>query len=129
MRELSLCALNIHGATSKLEQSVLIHFFAKYDIVSLSELKHSYPITLPGFSFIRSRINPEHIQRGGVGVFIKHYLWQHVHNISTLDDQVWFSINVHLDVCIYHLVTHDTIQCNLLLQYNNIAKIAIIYLS
>ena len=59
--------------------------------MSLSELKHSYPITLPGFNFIRSRINREHTQRGGVGVLIKRYLWQYVHNI--LDDQVWFSIN------------------------------------
>jgi hypothetical protein len=84
--------VNIHGATSKLERSNIIELFNKYDVVFLSELKHTYPLTIPGFQYIRSRVITEEEHRGGVGILIKQYLWPEVHDIDINHDQVWFSL-------------------------------------
>jgi len=46
---------------------------------------------------------PAEVPKGGVRVFINHYLWRHIHNISILDDQVWFSMNGIPD-CTFGLV-------------------------
>ena len=69
-----------------------MNLFTNYDILCLSELKHCYCINLPGYKFIRSRVIATESHRGGVGVFVKHHLWPSVHNISILNDQVWFNI-------------------------------------
>jgi hypothetical protein len=90
---LSIISLNIHGATSKLEDIPCQDLFSRHDIIFLSELKHSYPIRLPGLKCIRSRIIKGQENRGGVAVLFKHYIWQEVHNIDTLEDQVWFNLH------------------------------------
>ena len=84
--------MNIHGATSKIEQSNIIELFNKYDVVCLSELKHTYPLTIPGFQYIRSRVITGEEHRGGVGILIKQNLWPEVHDIDINHDQVWFSL-------------------------------------
>ena len=78
--------------------------FTKYDIISLSEIKHCYPTSIPGFKYIRSRITPGTSHRGGVGVFISHKLWPDITNIDCNEDQVWFSLQNIPDTifgCVY----------------------------
>jgi len=70
----------------------MINLFNKYDIVCLSELKHSYPLSLPGFNCLRSRIITDEEHRGGVAVMIKSALWPEVHCIDSNHDQVWFTM-------------------------------------
>ena len=92
-KQLSILSLNINGATSKVESKVCCDLFNQYDIVCLSELKCSYPLSLPGYKCPRSRVVPGEEMRGGVAVFIKTYLWNYVHCVSSLHDQVWFKLH------------------------------------
>lgn len=85
-------SINSHGANSKLESSDVQSFFSEYDIISLCEIKHTYYISIPGYTFIRSKKIIGEEKRGGVGVFIKHTLWHDVQNIITDKDQVWFEM-------------------------------------
>ena len=91
--QMSILSLNINGATSKLESKVCCELFHKYDIVCLSELKCSYPLSLAGFKCIRNRVIPGEELRGGVAVFFKNFLWEEVHSVSSVRDQVWFKIH------------------------------------
>ena len=63
-----------------------------HDIVFLSELKHSYPIELSNFKYLRSTFLPEESKRGGIGVFFKKYIWPDIYNLRILNDQIWFKI-------------------------------------
>ena len=89
---ISLLSVNIHGATSKIEQSNVLELFNKYDIVFMSEIKHTYPLSIPGFHYIRSRVVTGEEHRGGVGILFKHYLWPEVHDVDINHDQVWFRL-------------------------------------
>ena len=65
----------------------------KHDIVSLLELKHAYPMSLPGYTFVRSRIIEGEQSRGGVGVFFRNSIWSDVCDLECARDQVWFRLH------------------------------------
>ena len=66
--------------------------FNEYDCVCMSELKHIYPLSIPGFNYLRSRVTPGEDHRGGVGILIKQHLWPEVYDIDISHDQVWFHL-------------------------------------
>ena len=90
--KVTIFALNIHGASSKTENRNFISLCNKYHIVILTEIKHAYPMSVPGFVCIRSKIVPKEENRGGVCVMIQTRLWSKVYNIRIEPDQVWFSL-------------------------------------
>ena len=90
---LSILSLNIHGATSKLEQSNLLHKLNQYDIVYLSEVKHTYPLSIPGYTCVRSRTVDGEELRGGVAILFKSQIWPEVHNLFCEYDQIWFKLH------------------------------------
>lgn len=63
-----------------------------YDIVYVSELKHSYPLSIPGYTSIRSKVVTGEEHRGGVAIFFKLNIWPDVYNIRVEQDQIWFQI-------------------------------------
>ena len=90
---LTIFAINIHGATSKTEDDNFISLCNKYNIIILTEIKHTYPMSVPGFKCIRSKVMPNEENRGGVIVMIHAGLWPKMCNISVEPDQVWFSLS------------------------------------
>ena len=97
MSPLSMISLNINGATSKLEERRCIELLTQYDIICLSEIKCDYPFWLqmqPGYRCIRSRIIPGEEKRGGVAVLFKECIWNSVHDIVIVKDQVWFYVTL-----------------------------------
>ena len=68
------------------------------DIVAISELKHAFPFSFPGFSVLRSRIIDGEEHRGGVAVCIKPFLVKFIHNVRLEYDQVWFQLTLTADV-------------------------------
>ena len=110
MSQLSMISLNINGATSKLEERRCIELLTQYDIICLSEIKCDYPFSMPGYRcIIRSCIIPGEEKRGGVAVLFKECIWNSVHDIVTVKDQVWFSVrcfqNSSSEQCTLPLVT------------------------
>ena len=94
MSQLSMIILNINGAASKMEERRCIELLTQYDIICLSEIKCDYPFSMPGYRCIRSRIIPGEEKRGGVAVLFKECIWNSVHDIFTVKDQVWFYVTL-----------------------------------
>ena len=86
---MEICSWNINGAFSKLDDLLFLHNF---DIISISEIKHAYVFALPGFNMIRSSVVEGEEHRGGVALFYRHDLAQHLHHIERSVDQVWFQL-------------------------------------
>ena len=64
----------------------------QYDIIFLSELKCQYTISYAGFHCIRSELIPNEMNRGGIAVMFKNWLWPCVYSVTRLKDQVWFKL-------------------------------------
>ena len=86
-----MIALNINGATSKLETLACLKLLNRYDIVILSEIRCNYPFSVPGFRCIRSATMPGEDTRG-VAILFKLCIWSCVYSVFTTRDQVWFSL-------------------------------------
>ena len=84
--------MNINGLSSKIENLVIVELFLNYDIIFISELKCHYSFSLPGFTCIRSELIPGEMNRGGVAVLFKDYLWPSVYDVTKEKDQVWFRL-------------------------------------
>ena len=97
MNSISLFSWNIHGSLSKLDNLYIVSLF---DIVIISEVKHGYAFSLPGFDSIRSTIVAGEEHRGGVAVFYKHYIAPYLHHVETSVDQVWFQLTFMPDTWI-----------------------------
>ena len=85
-------SLNINGITSKIENAIFLNLFRQYDIIFLSELKCSYPFSIPGYVCIRSDIVKGEEFRGGVAVLFRSPIWKFVYDIQKEHDQVWFRL-------------------------------------
>ena len=85
---LQIISLNIHGVKSKLENPTCSSLFMNYDIVFLSEIKCTYPFSLPGFHCLRSEIVCGQEGRCGMAVLFKHATWNQVFDVQRLKDQV-----------------------------------------
>ena len=68
---LKYCSWNIAGFNDKNNSIDFITYIIQFDIVFLSEIKSSRPISLPGFSVAAQCSENGH---GGVALLIKHYL-------------------------------------------------------
>ena len=63
-----------------------------YDIVYFCEIKCVYSFTLAGFKCVRSKMIAGEESRGGVAVLFKSHIWNDVHSVCSLKDQVWFRL-------------------------------------
>ena len=95
MNNIRILSWNINGAFNKLDS--VWRSLQEYDIIMLSELKHGYPFSVPGFTVLRSShaLGEEH--RGGVAVCVKDYLNTYIYGVESLIDQIWFRLSVFPD--------------------------------
>ena len=97
-KPIHVLAWNINAAKTKLEKDNIINILCKYDIVSLSEIKTSLRVSLPGYIAFTSR-NRDAPSRGGVCVLVKEYLRDTIMEVDTsTPDQVWLSLSCAVGV-------------------------------
>ena len=90
--EIKVLSVNINRVSSKLEDQRCLKVFCAYDIVCLSEVKCSYPFSMPGYKCIRSNVIAGEEKRGGVAVLLKNHLFDKLYRTQIIKDQVWFSL-------------------------------------
>lgn len=107
-KELSICAWNMHGLSTKLNNPDFFDFVCKFDIIILTETWFSYDINLSfnGYSyknFIRKKNckKSNDGNRGGITVLYKEFLEDGIRFIqnSLSDNFVWLELNKNFFNC------------------------------
>ena len=85
-----MLSVNVNGNLSNLEKSDCISMMNEFDLVVLIEIKCDFVFSVPGFVMLRSS---NHQLRGGVALLVRNNLWEDVHDVQLLDDQIWFRLS------------------------------------
>ncbi len=89
MYKIRILSWNINKVCTKFEKVHVQQLLLEYDVISITEVKTSLPVSLPGYVTFRSKVVGS-ADRGGTVVCIKNWLSHYVFNIDTgIGDQVW----------------------------------------
>ena len=97
--ELSVCYWNEGSARDKLSAKHVQTILRKYDVVFISEIKDRGDLHFSGYRFFRDKYR--HPNRGGICVFIKHYLCVDIKHVDFVrDNSIWIEFIFLKDVVI-----------------------------
>ena len=75
-----------------MENEKILKLLSKYDIIWIAELKNNIDVHLPGFKCYRNA--KRYANHGGLCVFIKYYLVDHIHMMRFDDDDgIWVNFS------------------------------------
>ena len=93
---MKICAWNVCGLKSKLQNPEVLNFVLSFDIIWISEIKETLVTSVPGFDVYMNK-SKKNIRRGGIMMLVKCALVPFITHVNmSIEGQIW----VELSCCV-----------------------------